>query len=539
MRVHASLLLVGLFWISACSGGGTSDSDLQEISHDASSLGDSVAEVKPGDVMGPEALETVDEDTVSRETDDGAGMDGAEAPTGLWVGMSRTEITPAFEPYVDENGNHHYDPGEPFEDLDQDGVLDTLYVGGFGLRNPTGVHDALWARTLALEVSGEVYVLTSLDVLGLSMKRIDEIKQRVLELPETRGLLPERIVIASTHTHQGPDTMGLFGEGSEPGWDEAFLSMVVERTVADISKALSQRSPARLYLASTTDTGDLVRDIDVPEIKDPYVGVMQFRAPSGEVLCTLVSIANHPEACWGENTLISSDYPHFLRENLESEFGGMAIYFSADLGLMQTPTEWGEPGFERAEYIGQSYAQRVIVALADEMPISDVDLLPEDAFLRIQIPLENPELYIGVVGEIAEGYFSYLYQTDQAPCDFFGCIDLPVFLLRLGQVLTLVTLPGEVTPELIVGGIVSPEGYEGEYPDAPLEPHLEQGIQTETRFIIGLAGAATGYFYPKRTFDPEAHYSQHHGAGPNAGMALMTGVMEGLAQVNNVLGPSE
>ncbi len=525
MRALGFLLASTL--LLAVAGCGGSD---KETTKDASA-GDTAQDSVQADQV---ADQTPGEDKVA-DKDEGsdAQPDTVTPPLPLRVGVARTAITPEFEPYTDTNGNNHWDEGEPFEDLNDNDQYDSLYVGGFGLRTPTGVHDDLWASSIAIEVKGELFILTSLDLLGLSMKRVNAIKSAVeKQIPAGHNWSSERMVIASTHTHQGPDTMGVFGPNSGPGWDEGYLSFVVETSIANALEAVENLQPATLWVTSASDTLELIRDIDPPEIFDPYVGILQARDMEGKVLATLLSIANHPEACWGDNTLISSDYVHFLREATEKEIGGQTMFFAGALGLMQTPATIGEPGFERAEYVGQTYAQKVLEALenAEQIDLATVTSKPE--YFKVKVVLENPELYIGVAGDIAEGYSDYLYREEEPPCDMFGCLDLPIFIWRLGDQLTLLTFPGELTPELIVGGIVTPPDYEGDFPDAPAEPHVLDHVKTKYRFIIGLADSATGYYYPKMTFDPGVTYGQHHGAGPNAAMTMMTAVVEKLQSIN-------
>lgn len=478
----------------------------------------------PAEVVVSDAADSLRGDLSVPETND-------EWP--LRIGVGQTVVTPEFEPFTDSNGNHHYDDGEPFEDLDEDGVLDTLFIGGFGHRNPTGIHDDLYARTIALEVNGTVFTLTAVDSLGLGMQRADNAKALVLAaLGGSAPVTFETMVIASTHTHQGPDTMGIFGSDGESGADPAYLTTVEERVSQSILAALADLQPARLYMASTTDSADLIRDIDLPVILDPYVGILQGETLTGEVIATLVSVANHPEACWGDNTLISSDYPHFLRSGIEAQVGGMALYFSADLGLMQTPVELGAAGFERAELVGAAYAEKILAALPSRTEIPAADLVVSSGYFRATVELENPELYIAVFSGLTDGYSDYLYTTDAPPCSFLGCIDLPIFVARLGDFTTIVSFPGELTPELVVGGIRSPDNYAGKYRYAPPEPVVTEHLETEHRFIIGLGDAATGYFYPKMTFDPEAHFSQKHAAGPNAAMSLLQAFADAMADIN-------
>ncbi len=458
-------------------------------------------------------------------------------PKEVRAGVAERDVTPEFEPYEDLNGNQRWDEGEPFDDLNDNGVIDTLYLGGFTVRQPTGVADPLSTRALALELGDELFVWASIDIFGLSLERSDTIKARVLEgVDPDLGLTAERIIIASTHTHHAPDTLGNFGpDGTVGAWDGDYLDLVVERTTESILAALDSLAPAELLVASGEAGEGFVRDIDPPEIIDPYVGIIQLRAlDGGHTIATAVSIANHPEAIWKDNTLISADYPGFLRLALEEHYGGKALFFAGALGLMQTPAEIGEAGFERAELLGNAYADVIIEALDGVAPIPLSEMTVAFAHGRFPVPLENIELLAGVQLDVIEGYGESLYRTQEQPCSLMGCIDLPIKVLRIGEHLTLITFPGEVTPELIIGGIVSPPGYQGEYADAEPEPIVVDSLETRERFIINLANAQVGYLFPKRTYDPPRHFSQRHGPGPNAAGAVMAAVTTLMGEVNAV-----
>lgn len=458
--------------------------------------------------------------------------DYSEGPsTLLKAGAAAVIITPDFEPYADLNESRTWDEGEPFEDLDGDGELDSLWMGGFGLRQPTGVHSDLWVRAVALEVEGQLFVFASVDALGLSMKRIETIKDLVTaDAPP--ALHRNHIVVASTHTHAAPDNVGVFGPSGEPGWDEEYLQFVVMSATAAILEAVDNLQPSELLVTAAEAGAGYVRDSDPPEIIDPYVGIVSLNALSGEGIATMVTIANHPEGFWGENTLISSDFPHYLREKLEQNLGGTALYFSGPIGLMQTPDEMGEQGEERARLLGEAYADLILEAITQADPIPAEGLTPRFVFAEFMAPLDNFELFVGLSMEIADGYVDYLYETDEFPCDFFGCLDVPCAVLKLGDAVTIVTFPGEFTPELVVGGIVTPDFYEGPFADAAAEPALVDHLATEHRFVIGLAGAEIGYVYPKMTFDPPNHFSQIHGPGPKVASYFMNGLADLLDQLN-------
>ena len=443
---------------------------------------------------------------------------GGEASFFL-AGAAQADITPRFEPYQDANGNLRYDQGEPFEDADGDGKIKTLWLGGFGPRQPTGVHDPLSARTVVFSAGGELFSLTALDALGASTGRMDAIRARAAELLGEHAFPTERMIIASTHTHQAPDSIGIFApESLQKGWDPEYLDLLVVRAAESIRDARLRLRPARVRAAAAA-APELVRDTIPPEVREADLVALQFLGQDGEAIATLISISNHPEAAWNQNTLISADYPAVLREKIEERFGGLALFFAGALGLMQTPAEIAPAGFERVEAVGDAYARKAIAALENQAG-------KEITALRWKIgtataPLEHLELRLAVEANIAEGYWPYLYQSEQEPCaSAYGCFDLPLWVLVFGERITLLTAPGELVPELLRGGISRPPDSTGPFPDAPFEPVLADHLATPLVLPIGLCGAEIGYIYPKIEYDPAAYYSYSHSAGPSVGGAI-------------------
>lgn len=470
--------------------------------------------------------------------DPGPGDPGTDIGPQAFVmaGAGKANIDPTFEVYTDTNGNGRWDVGEPIQDENDNGKLDTLWLGGFGPRQPTGWHDPLEARTVVLRLDGQDYVFTALDTLGFGMKRVDDVRAAVAAALGARAPASERMFIASIHTHQAPDTIGVFAPNGKPGWDEAYLQHVVAGAVDSILAAYDDLRPARLRVAAADGEG-LARDIVEPIVLDPYVGILQAVAADGDApIATMVAVANHPEAAWSKNTLVSADFPHYLRAKVEDAIGGMAIYFSADLGLMQTPVADVEEGFARAQAVGETYADRVLAALDDAPLLDDADVSPTFRFARVPVTLQNVGLAAAVMADFADGYKDYLYMLDDGgPCstDYgLGCVDIPLPVLRLGAKTTVFCVPAEITPELVVGGIVAPTTYESRFPDAPPEPILGERIATPDRFLIGLCGGDVGYLFPKITYNMEAVFDQQNGPGADAAGTYLAGLIDVLEQVN-------
>ncbi len=70
-----------------------------------------------------------------------------------------------------------------------------------------------------------------------------------------------------------------------------------------------------------------------------------------------------------------------------------------------------------------------------------------------------------------------------------------------------ITIPGELYPELAIGGIPSPPDPAVDFPDAPPEPPLIKLMQGQYKFIIGLANDELGYLLPKSQWDVQVPYA--------------------------------
>ena len=92
----------------------------------------------------------------------------------------------------------------------------------------------LYARALALSDGKTTIVLCALDLIGFFQQDVRDVIDRVkAEHPQTH------IVIASTHTHHGPDTQGLWGPDDKTrGVDEAYLADLKQNIFQTISFSL-------------------------------------------------------------------------------------------------------------------------------------------------------------------------------------------------------------------------------------------------------------------------------------------------------------
>ena len=72
-----------------------------------------------------------------------------------------------------------------------------------------GVHDNLYCNAILLEEEGKRICFISFDLLGVTYETCEAIK---IGISQKTGIGPENILICATHTHSGPDVLGIFRE---------------------------------------------------------------------------------------------------------------------------------------------------------------------------------------------------------------------------------------------------------------------------------------------------------------------------------------
>ena len=426
------------------------------------------------------------------------------------AGAARTEITP---------------------DLKKHGPV---YMAGFGNnRVATGVHDNLYARCLALSAGGQTVILCGVDSIGLFSDDVEQIRAEVkkqLAAKSKSKVKEAAVVVAATHDHEAEDTMGLWGPAQgTSGINEAYNSFVVARVAHAAVDAVRHLEPAIVMLgqAHPSDLDTLINDDRPPEVHDAGVVVLKATTPKGNPIGTIVNWANHPETLGSKNTLITADYPHYLCSELEQRLDGVTIFLNGAVGGMQSPLGAKVPdpatkrpapenSFLKAEVIGRRVAEVAVDAALNgqNVPADRIEFQET----RITIPTTNKGFQLAAQADLFKGRKKMTAQ---------GATTTPVGLVRLWArgkpVLEMALVPGELYPELSVGGV---ERYSGaDFPDAPIEPPIKKMMSAEFKMLVGLADDEIGYIIPKAEWDetppwlqnaPKAWYGEVNSVGPDA-----------------------
>lgn len=389
-----------------------------------------------------------------------------------------------------------------------------VWLAGYGYgRKATGVHDPLLVRAVVLSDGREKIAIASVDLIGLQYDTVQQIRAPL------EGY--RHITVASTHNHEGPDVIGIWGPTPfQRGVSDAYLKFVIEQSVAAI-RAAEKNAIAVSALYGTAEDETLLDDSRKPLAKDGVLRTLKFTAGEGRVAGLIVQWNSHPEALGSKNTLITADFPASTVAWLEKKYDCPVVYLSGAIGGLMAPPDnrirdaegkvLMDGDFEYARLLGEETAKLADRAIEAAKPIR---LTPFDVAARqIALPVENKiyrlarqagvlkregRVWMGDPEKLGEVVVAAKPGGDVAIVTEVSC-------LRLGE-LTIVNVPGELYPELVYGKFEEPADPAADFPEAPLEPTVKSFVPSEKWLLIGLANDEVGYLIPKRQWDEARPY---------------------------------
>jgi hypothetical protein len=393
-----------------------------------------------------------------------------------------------------------------------------VWVAGFGKgRKATGVADPLFARAVVLSDGKRKVALVSVDLVGLFLTATDRV----------RAALPgfDHVVVSSTHNHEGPDTMGLWGETAlQSGIDPDYLASVEKRIVEAVKSADKNRQPVSAALG-TVNAPELLHDSRQPLVLHDELVALKFTA-GGKAAGLVVQWNCHPETLGGGNTRLSADYVGYTVKHLEKKHGCPVVYLTGTVGGLMTSlhveikSEKGEKlkdgTFEKTARYGEllGLAADKAVAAAKEVRLTPFTVKRREVYLPLdnklyvvakQVGVLNRETLLWKSPDAAEKAAEFDPRKRHAVRTELG-------YLQLGD-LSVACIPGEIYPELVLDRVAKAEpGVD--FPDARAEPGIYKAMPGPHRMLIGLANDEVGYILPKRQWDEKAPFAYGLKRGP-------------------------
>jgi len=479
---------------------------------------------EPGATSGPRTSSPASDPISNPVSNDDPDWTGPVTLSGVWG-----------EIYGDANGNGRYDEGEAFTDDPAStaadpgsaGRWDGIYLAGYDAdRVATGVVDPLWVRTIVLRNSpagggetggspgagdsnagqpGLTVAWATLDLIGVNSTRLPRVRAYLAEIAP--GLDVDVILLTATHTHQGPDTVGLWGPTLfETGRWELYLDYVDRKVAESIALAAARLTEVEVTYGMVDPAG--YPDLSglqgrmgnrTPVFFDEELRVMGLAGrAAGTQVATLVNWGAHVESFPRESSLISSDAVDAMRLAIEEELGGVAVFTPADTGAVvlrkDNPVTLGTEGLERTRAIGRLLAEGALAALRAGSPDPGATFL-EMRSKDIYIPLTNQSFRLGGILGIID---VPLYVADRWQAGSFlgSSVKTTMYAFRLGEG-TFTTVPGELFPEINFG---VDRHHREDMADVttgrPFEPSIRDAQPGTYKFLIGYTQDLLGYVVP-------------------------------------------
>ena len=362
-----------------------------------------------------------------------------------------------------------------------------------------GLHDDLFARALVLDDGCQKLALLSVDSIGydnsiLSPHR-DFTRELRRQIAARTNLKPEAIMLAATHAHSAPETIGLTPFRDVPGVPE-WLANHLHQLVETVVEAWKNRAPARAF-AGTTKVEGIARyrrivlkngklsvhgplppaeQVAVPWQLDETLSLLWFERENGEPCAALMNYTAHPVIAM-LLPQVCADYPGAASALVEDKLRGAVCLFTngaaGNVNSLKVSTNFDDVALLGGK-LGAAALDRITV-LRSGQPLPDTRL--EVRFRRFELePRPCPPLAqaLRAASATASGKDGTLTRLALKLAE--GPAQGELQAMRIGPV-RWISLPGE--------------------------PFVETGLelkQAGASFVVGYANGYLGYFPTRRAY---------------------------------------
>lgn len=465
------------------------------------------------------------------------------------------------------------------------------YTGGYFTQKINGVYDDQGANAIALnDNSGRgTVVMVTLDGIGINNSDVRDIRAEAERKLAEIGLDSDIVAIniSATHCHTVPDTQG-FGLAIIPKMfqnmfsflpfleparsiDPEVYTMMVDGTSDAIVEAYRNMESGELYYFETVGIGRSERNQNYLDDEYDYIfnkrydkegyqhvfACFKFVPHNPKSAPTVfANLGAHPTTIDRATKLLSADFPHYIEEKMNE--AGMNFAFiqgaqspiSVNKGGVQTQSIIDEvnaeiavdPGNEPyygAKTLGYEFARLILEAQADAKP---VEPMLNVKMAEVTVPMDYGLIELGAVS----GLLGTTTVRDKTAPSGYSVIS-EVGYLELGTDIVMLTVPGELVPQLVYGEVVDKtESYLGE--DWELDITADLIGEGKTVLVMGLCNDALGYIVPDNDYAPfiadslwntdlgeklfgpaQRHYEEMLSTGSKAGSTII-GAVNSLAE---------
>ena len=390
--------------------------------------------------------------------------DKRDEPGACWtVGFAKTEVMP--------------------KDLKEK----AYWIAGYRAWNrATDVLDPMTASAVWLDDNtgrGGIFMV-SVDNVGMSSRDSDRITAAMRPALDKMGC--RGVYICSTHNHAGIDTLGYWGPMPLTGRDPAFMEIVAKGICSVMREAYKARKDGDLF-HGTIEAPDVLRDSRPPQVWSKTFTRLRFVPADGSTETWMLNLGTHSESMLGKNSLVSADFPCYMRRRIMEKAGAESIFFIGAVGGLIRPKELHENNIYSTILCGQMLGDAACEIDNDRQLPPLLNILHQEYYAEAENLMLMLAVKLGLIksdkkNATGSGNLGYSIQTEMT-------------YLSLGG-LEMLFLPCELFPELAYGGYLSAEeSATGLGPEANPLPLCEIA-QNPNLLIFNLVNDMTGYVVP-------------------------------------------
>lgn len=244
-----------------------------------------------------------------------------------------------------------------------------LLLSGYAGRTQgfTGIHDRIYVRAIVMDDGSGPAAIVAAEVIGV---REEAWKRITGGIQKETGIPPDRVLLASVHTHSAPQT-GVY-EGVANAKQGVWIATFEESVVSAVKQAKAALQPARVGFGTGRANVSVNRvarmadgtwnlGINPDGHSDKTVAVLKFETASGEPLAIFSNYAVHGTVLGPRNLEVSGDLPGAAARFVEERLGGKVIapWTSGAAGDQNAIYEPGDR-FDKVDVLGQILGEEIV-----------------------------------------------------------------------------------------------------------------------------------------------------------------------------------
>lgn len=399
------------------------------------------------------------------------------------------------------------------------------YIAGYRINHPvTGVKDPTTVSAMWLGCKeGEGILLLCADVVGLTGYDVNEVRASLADFCAEKGC--KNISISCSHTHASIDTVGYWGPLPVTGKNKSYQKQLFAALKKVAIEAWQNRTVGNLYMGDIS-VPEAIEDHREPIFCNDKLTRLRFVPADGSAETWFLNFGAHPNTMGGDNTLISADYPCYMRRRINETKKVNVLFAVGAIAAVDIAPSVAEDRTERTERGGQILADAAWKIDNDEQLASEITVLCQPYYA----PADNCLLALmPTIGAVT---------SKMVPCkqgNLGMALVTEMTYLKIGS-RQILMIPGEAFPENIYGGYADAEhSATGLSADINAKP-LAEIAEDANLVVFGVTNDMTGYMVAKNDFilHPNQAYlntwhdrfDRHHYHETNSLGYLITDTME-------------